>query len=164
MPYGWTTQLLDFEAHGWVEIRTFKATLRSMAFKNMDVQANRDAALTSLEDMVCPPPFDEKTRFPDQAIFVDLDHSYNSTRLRALVAASSYKDRQNEMNEGISTPNPAVETRLNNNMSDALLAFSYACNEMRQAHGGYDIEDQHIFGIYTRASFEASISLVWTNL
>lgn len=134
MPYGWTTQAMEFEAHGWVSFRNFKATLRSMAFKNMAVQANRDAALEALDELAQPPPFDTNTRFPDNAIFVDLDHSYVATRLRAMTAALSYKDRQNELNRGVSTPIPGVETKLLANLNDAILSFSYACNELRMNH------------------------------
>lgn len=66
------------------------------------------------------------TRFPNNAIYVDLDHSYVATRLRAMTTALSYEDRQNELYCGISTPIPGVETKVLANLNDAILSFSYA--------------------------------------
>lgn len=73
-----------------------------------------------------------------------------------MTAALSYKNRQNDLNRGVSTPIPGVETKLLANLNDAVLSLSYACNELRMSHGGYDMEDQCIFGIYIRSSFEAT--------
>lgn len=124
-----------------------------MPFKNMAVQVNSYTALDVLDELTEPPLFNVNTRFSDQAIYVDLDHSYAATRFRVMAAALSYKDRQNEVKLGISTSIPAVETKLLSNLNDAILTFSCACNELCMSHDGYDIEDQYIFGIYNRSSF-----------
>lgn len=78
----------------------------------MAVQANRDNALEFIDELAEPPPFDPNTRFPDETIYVDLNHSYVSSRLRAMIAALSFKDSQNEINRGISNPIPGMKIKL----------------------------------------------------
>nr|UTQ79659.1 hypothetical protein 3 [Myzus persicae nege-like virus 1] len=160
--YGWTLEAALIDTHNWVSLKTYRMALKSITFKNIGVQANRDAVLQVLDGLGSPvTPFDVSKRFPDNEIWVDLDHPYINTHFRTIVAACSYKDRQNEKNREVSTPIPSVENKLFSNLNDAIVAFGHAVSQLRQAHIGYAVEDQHIFGIYTQTSFEQQTGLIW---
>lgn len=160
--YGWTLEATLLDTHSWCPLRKFRGELRSITFRNIAVQANRDAILMVLSSLAMNnPPFDSNNRFPDNQILVDLDHPYIAGHMRTILAACSFKDRQNEQNRGVSAPIPAVEGKIFSNLNDAIVSYGHAITQLTSAHIGYAVEDQYIFGIYTQTSFESETGLIW---
>jgi len=114
-------------------------------------------------------PFSVTERFPENKIYVDLNHYHNVNNSRLMtIAACTFKGLQNVKtlnhqngHRRNSAPTPLMEDRIYyKQVNDAIVSYSHAVHNLFAPHSNC-INDQHIFGIYTRASFEKQCSLVW---
>lgn len=171
MPYEWTLVAEDFESHSWCELGPSRRAIRGLMTKNITVQTNCDAILKFIDELTNKnDPFSVTKRFPENKIYVDLSHKYNVNNLRLMtIAACTFKDlnnvkalnRQNN-HRGNSAPIPLVEDNIYyKHMNDAIVSYSHVVHDFFAFHSNFGINDQHIFGIYTRESFEKQCRLVW---
>ncbi|CAI6360860.1 unnamed protein product [Macrosiphum euphorbiae] len=170
MPYEWTLVAEDFESHSWCELGPSRRAVRGIMTKNMTVQTDCDAILKFIDELPNKnSPFSVTERFPENKIYVDLNHYHNVNNLRLMtIAACTFKGLQNvktlnhQNGRGRnSAPTPLVEDRIYyKQVNDAIVSYSHAVHNLFAPHS-ICINDQHIFGIYTRASFEKQCSLVW---
>lgn len=159
MPYGWHNEANLLHSHHWVNYGHFVRLLQRYKFMSFSVKAKRTELLTALENMPSDPPFSIDTRFPDDAIYIDMDHSVPSKILMQLSMALDYADRQSEKGRG--QPDN-IETRAYSNFEDAKTAFYNSLRSLLDLVGPLPIESAHIFGIYVRVNFESEHSLQWT--
>lgn len=113
--------------------------------------------------MAQPTPFDPNVRLPDDSIYVDFDHSYVATTLRGM---DDYSLQQGWVERTILRHfNSNFRRRDNRNnlkrrYSVIFLRLQRATPRTRRVRC---IENQSIFGIYTRSSFGATASLTLSN-
>lgn len=160
MPYGWHTEAAERSDHNWCRYGKFKTNIRNLFTKNISVQAVRDEVMSVLGGIRDITPFSSNTRFPNDQIWVDLDHPFVIDRFRIIMGAASYKDRQNEKARGVPEH---VEVRLYSNIEDAKVAYYRAIQDLLTAHVGCSVETMHIYGFYVRVSFESESQLTWTE-
>jgi len=143
--------------------------------KNITVQTDCDAILEFIDELPNKnAPFGVTERFPENKIYVDLNHNHNvnNLRLMTIAACTSIKDLQNiktsnnlnhqKSHRGNSAHMPSVEEfRIYyKHINDAIVSYTHAVHNLFAPHN-IGINDQHMFGIYTRASLEKQCSLVW---
>lgn len=159
MPYGWTTEALLLESHHWMEYAPLMTIMNTFKFKQFSVKANRDAMLTTLQNLQHNTPFSPSNRFPESKIYIDLNHSVPMRLLQQLTRALDYSDRQTE--KGRSTTDHEKD-RSYSNFEDAKVAFYSSVDAILDLIGPLPIESAHIFGIYVQSSFESEHDLLWT--
>lgn len=159
MPYGWHTEALMLSSHHWMEYTALMTVMNRFKCKQFTRKNIRDEMLTTLENLQIDLPFSPNDRFPEDKIYIDLNHSVPSRILMQLTSALDLSDRQQEKGR----PGPdAVDVRSYSNLEDAKLAFYASVRAFLDLVGPLAIERAHIVGVYTRGSFESEHSLTWT--
>lgn len=159
MPYGWQGEAELLQSHHWVDYSAFVRVLHRIRYAAFSVKASRDMVRNTLENMQVNLPFSVTSRFPDSAIYIDLDHSVPSRLITQLMLALDFSDRQTE--KGRAVPD-AVDTRSYSNFEDAKVAYYQAVGNLIDLVGPLKVEEAHIFGVYVRTSFESEHGLVWS--
>ncbi|APG77620.1 hypothetical protein [Hubei virga-like virus 11] len=158
MPYTWTTEALLLTTHHWVEYAAFMRIIGSFKFKQFSVKAVRDSMLTTLANLEYDTPFNVTTRFPEDKIYIDLSHSVPLKILQQLTKALDFSDRQTEKGR---VTTDQEKNRTHSNFEDAKVAFYTAVDQLIDLIGPFPIEAAHVYGVYTRTSFEIEKGLVW---
>ncbi|APT35497.1 ORF5 [Adelphocoris suturalis virus] len=158
MPYAWHNEALILQTHHWCLYNSFLNVIRRARYISFSVKAQREGVRNALENMQINLPFSVNNRFPDEAIYIDLDHSVPSRLLTQIMLALDFSDRQAE--KGRVIPD-SVEVRSYSNFEDAKVAYYQAVGNFIDLVGPMAVETAHIFGVYTRSSFEAEHSLNW---
>lgn len=156
MPYTDTFAVVEMESHGWVELKTFRSTLRSILYKILANQSSGIFAAAAIVTMVKnaqSAPFDVDIRFPDESIYVDIDHSYVSSRLIAITKALNACRRrcQEEEREGDRCyyHYDVSEFQSLENAAKELISPKVSSDFLQKS-------DMINFGFYTRESFESN--------
>lgn len=157
--YGWTREVVELSAHHWIEYNSLMRTLNMMKFKSFSVKAVRDAMRVTLENLPMNIPFDVNNRFPDDAIYLDLNHSVPNNLMRQMVTALDLSDRDNE--KGRHEPD-AQRLRAYSNLEDAKVAFYQALYAFLDLLGSLPADSAYVVGAYTQLSFEKQFRLTWT--
>jgi len=128
----------------WYNLADLLPALGSMVGRPFPVQAERDQMLATLNAVTALCPFDENTRFPENADYICQTHADWGRQLQQLRSALSY--RQN-LRGG---PEAGEAQRLN----DALTAFH---NSLQR------IQNELVAGnaVFNRATFESHTGLIW---
>lgn len=157
--YGWHNEALLLSTHHWLEYEAFIHIINGFKFKSFSVKASRDLMRTTLENLPRSLSFSTSTRFPVDAIFIDLHHSVPMRTLRTLTMALDYSDRQTEKARDRSY---AIDSRNFSNMEDAKVAFYSAVDQLLDLVGPMPIEQAHVYGVYLQNTFEHEHNLAWT--
>lgn len=158
MSYGWKNEILLLTSHHWMEYTAFIRVINSFKFKPFSVKAVRDNMRTTLENLQNDIPFSVGSRFPDQKLYIDLHHSVPLQLLKQVALALDISDRQVE--KGRHETDTKTD-RAYSNFEDAKLAFGSAVSALLDLIGPLPIEAAHIFGVYTRDTFESEHTLKW---
>lgn len=137
----------------------FMTTLNMFRFKNFSVKANRDTMATTLANLQINVPFAKETRFPDEGIYIDLNHSVTIRLMALMMKALDYSDRQTEKGREVTNEE---KNRSFSNFEDAKVCFYNTLNQILNLVGPLDIERVHIVGVYVQTSFESEDGLKWT--
>lgn len=159
MGYGWKNEIILLQSHHWMDYPAFIRVINSFKFKPFSVKAVRDTMRTTLENLQNDIPFSESTQFPDKKIYIDLHHSVPLQLLKQLALALDISDRQVEKGRN---ETDVKADRAYSNFEDAKLACASAISALLDLVGPLPIENAHIFGVYTRATFESEHSLSFT--
>lgn len=159
MPYGWHNEASLIATHHWLEFNSFKTVFRSFRFKQFSLKSHRDEMMVTLANLPVYLPFAIDKRFPDDGIFIDLDHSLVSRMIAQLTMALDFADRQTE--KGRAVPDN-IDTRIYSNMEDAKVSFYNVIRSLLDISGPVPVESAHVFGVYVRTSFEREFSLTWS--
>lgn len=159
MPYGWHNQVSLAATHQWVEYMSFMNLLRSFRFRQFSLKAHRDEMMVALLNLQTNIPFSADTRFPENGIYIDLNHSLVARMLTQLSLALDFSDRQTE--KGRNVPD-SIDTRTSSNMEDAKVSFYNVVRSLLDLTGSVPVESAHVFGVYTRTSFEREYNLIWS--
>lgn len=160
MPYGWHGEAALLQSHHWMAYSSFVSVLHRIRFMSFTVKASRDQIRNILENLAVNTPFSISTRFPDDAIYIDLDHSVPSRLITQIMLAIDLSDRQTE--KGRPTADN-ISQREHSNFEDAKVAYYQAVGNLIDLVGPMKIETAHIFGVYTQGSFESEHGLIWTG-
>lgn len=134
-------------------------TLNLIKCRSFSVKAVRDTIRTTLENLPMSAPFDTNTRFPEDKIYIDLNHSVPNAYIRQLMMALDYNDRQTEKGRPESD---SINARQFSNMEDAKVAFYQSVYNLLDLCGPMMPEQAHVYGVYTRLTFEETFNLKWT--
>lgn len=159
MGYGWTHEVAHLASDHWCEFGMFKQVINGFRFRSYNVKAERDAMRNELKNLKVRVPFGPTLQFPENEIYINLNHSIPGRLLRNLVLALDTSDRQIEKDRPRSD---GEDKRAFSNLEDGKVAFYNAVEGLTDLLGGRQIEYGHTLGIYTRGTFEAETGLVWT--
>lgn len=124
MPYGWHTEAEYLASEHWVSWGNFQRTMNMLRLKDFSIKAVRDEIRVSLQNLGFDPPFTKDSRFPEEGIYINLNHSVPHAHMRQLIQALSLSDRQTE--KGRSQPD-APNIREYSNFEDAKVALLSSC-------------------------------------
>jgi len=159
MGYGWHTEAEYLRTDHWINWGNFQRTMNMIRLKDFSVKAVRDEIRTTLQNMPIDPPFSKASRFPEEGIFINLNHSVPHSMVRQLIQSLSFSDRQTE--KGRSQPD-GTSTREFSNLEDAKVAFYHSVFKLCDLYAGKNPEHAHIVGIYTQSTFEYIHGLTWS--
>jgi hypothetical protein len=106
--------------------------LNDFKFNAFSVKAQRGHMRTTLANMNKNASFSRTTRFPEDGVFIDMNHSVPLRLIRQLTAALDLSDRQTE--KGRDTEKN--QTRAYSNFEDAKVAFYTAVDGLLDLCGG----------------------------
>lgn len=157
--YKWHTECIDLVAQHWMDYTDFLKLMNSFKFKAFSRKAVREQILTTLDNLESRPPFSPSKRFPEDSLYINLNHSVPSKYLERLASCLDSNDRQQEKGR----TDHVNDERAFSNMEDAKVCFYTTIRSILDMTGSLAVEDMHIFGIYTQTTFEAVNRLVWST-
>ncbi|MFX0618101.1 hypothetical protein ABEL47_22780 [Escherichia coli] len=137
----------------------FKMVINGFRFRSYTVKAERDAMRNELRNLKQHVPFAENSRFPENGIFINLNHSVPGRLIRNMTMALDVSDRQVEKDRPHET---GTGKRVLSNLEDGKVAFYNSLEGLTDLLGSRAIEYGHTLGIYIQSTFESETGLTWT--
>lgn len=158
--YGWSNEVEFLNHHLWWSFDDMHTNLNKIIFYPFSVKACRELARTTFANIKDRNPATKTSRFPAEGILIDMSHSVPAKLLQQIISALDFADRASEKDR--KEPD-SVTTKQFSNFDDAKTAFHNAAYSLRDLGQNQPIEKAHIYGIYTRDSFEKTHGLKWTE-